>query len=561
MSSARPPSTATASGSPGKLDSAVSVPGRSRSAPGPATAGARRRWWSRRTLPPSIRSSSRAPQHADHGPPGDPRVAARIFWLLSGRSLHSRHRQALERATLDGLTDLGNHRAFQDELRRAGALASRYGLSTSRSPSSTSTTSSSSTTAAATPHGDDVLRRVAQVLARGRAPDRAFRIGGDEFALLMPAPTSARRAVPLRAASAAWLRQADRRQLRRQRDPAGHARRRVLREEADAALYEGKRSPLRGADLATPRSATNPSLLTPEKAHGLAAPDQGRRDGRRAPADLGPRQQDARGPRGARAPALRLRAQRPGRGVRRRRADRAHRRARPAVRHAASSSAAWSSRRAPACSSTCTRPASGTPVSTGSSKPSAADGLLPEQVVVEVTERSGARATGRRPRRRAPARARPAGRPRRRRRRQLRPRDAALRAGRLRQGRPRHRVSAPRPRRSPARSWRRSSPSPTRPATYVIAEGIEDAGLLAFLRGLEVRTTTGIRGGQGYGLGRPAPTVAAAIAGGAALNAEPAPEPAPEPAFVATTLRGCRGRRARPARAASGPRCSGRSAA
>src|SRR3712207_5078182 len=60
--------------------------------------------------------------------------------------------------------------------------------------------------------------------------------------------------------------------------------------------------------------------------------------------------------------------------------------------------------------------------------------------------------------------------------------------------------------------------------TYVIAEGIEDAGLLAFLRSLQVKTETGIRGGQGYGLGRPAATMAEAIGGRA-----------PEPGFVATT--------------------------
>jgi EAL domain-containing protein (putative c-di-GMP-specific phosphodiesterase class I) len=49
--------------------------------------------------------------------------------------------------------------------------------------------------------------------------------------------------------------------------------------------------------------------------------------------------------------------------------------------------------------------------------------------------------------------------------------------------------------------------------TYVIAEGIEDTGVLDFLRTLDVHTSAGIRGGQGYGLGRPAPTVAEAVAG------------------------------------------------
>jgi EAL domain-containing protein (putative c-di-GMP-specific phosphodiesterase class I) len=56
--------------------------------------------------------------------------------------------------------------------------------------------------------------------------------------------------------------------------------------------------------------------------------------------------------------------------------------------------------------------------------------------------------------------------------------------------------------------------------TYVIAEGIEDRRMLAFLEGLEVRASNGIRGGQGYGLGRPASTVAAAIAGGPVASSE-----------------------------------------
>jgi len=51
---------------------------------------------------------------------------------------------------------------------------------------------------------------------------------------------------------------------------------------------------------------------------------------------------------------------------------------------------------------------------------------------------------------------------------------------------------------------------------YVIAEGIEDDALLEFVRTIEDtlprEAATMIQGGQGYGLGRPSPTVPAADA-------------------------------------------------
>ena len=91
------------------------------------------------------------------------------------------HRLALERARRDGLTGLPDRSAFHDELERAvdaqrsgGPLAlavldlddfklanDRYGH----------------------PHGDQLLRRVAGVLLATPGA-RAYRVGGDEFALL-----------------------------------------------------------------------------------------------------------------------------------------------------------------------------------------------------------------------------------------------------------------------------------------------------------------------------------------------------------------------------------------
>ena len=60
---------------------------------------------------------------------------------------------------------------------------------------------------------------------------------------------------------------------------------------------------------------------------------------------------------------------------------------------------------------------------------------------------------------------------------------------------------------------------------FVIAEGIEDAGLLDYVRTIDDtlprESATMIQGGQGYGLGRPAPTVPAAGATLDPARAEP----------------------------------------
>ena len=73
-------------------------------------------------------------------------LAFGLFYLLGGRALSRRHQSVLKRATRDPLTELGNHRAFQEELDRALSFAARHGEPNVRWRSSTSTTSSSPTT-------------------------------------------------------------------------------------------------------------------------------------------------------------------------------------------------------------------------------------------------------------------------------------------------------------------------------------------------------------------------------------------------------------------------------
>jgi diguanylate cyclase (GGDEF)-like protein len=161
------------------------------------------------------------------------------FYLLGGRRLMREHRMVLRRATRDGLTDLPNHRAFQGEFPNTVASAARYQvplalvlldvddfkLINDRNGH---------------PHGDAILRRVAQLLSQARPGDRPYRIGGDEFA------------VSLTHTDADGARTAAERLVRGLRDAGvevsvGVAALRAgesadtLRAEADAALYEAKR--------------------------------------------------------------------------------------------------------------------------------------------------------------------------------------------------------------------------------------------------------------------------------------------------------------------------------
>jgi diguanylate cyclase (GGDEF)-like protein len=162
-----------------------------------------------------------------------------VFYLVGGRRLMRDHRMVLRRATRDGLTDLPNQRAFHDELPQAVAAADRYGdplalalldvddfkLINDRHGH---------------PQGDTVLKRVAAVLREARPGDRPYRIGGDEFALLL-AHTDAEGARTLA------------RRLSRNLADAGvevsmgvsvlrpGLAADTLRAEADKALYEAKR--------------------------------------------------------------------------------------------------------------------------------------------------------------------------------------------------------------------------------------------------------------------------------------------------------------------------------
>jgi diguanylate cyclase (GGDEF)-like protein len=162
-----------------------------------------------------------------------------LFYLLGGRRLMRDHRMVLQRATRDGLTDLPNQRAFQDELPQAVAAAARYedGFALALMDVDDFKLINDRH---GHPHGDAVLQRVAQVLRASRPGDRPYRVGGDEFALsLTHTDADGARAVA--------------RRLGRDLHDAGievsigvstlrpGQQADTLRAEADAALYESKR--------------------------------------------------------------------------------------------------------------------------------------------------------------------------------------------------------------------------------------------------------------------------------------------------------------------------------
>jgi diguanylate cyclase (GGDEF)-like protein len=162
-----------------------------------------------------------------------------LFYLLGGRSLLGSHRLALHRATLDGLTDLPNQRAFEADFMQAAALADR-----DKRPLSLAVLDVDRFKLVNDRHGhpagDKLLRTIASTLRQGRASDRAFRIGGDEFALLLPNTDVAGARTVVRRLTRV-LSKADAAVSMGVATIHSGEPSRELRAEADAALYEAKR--------------------------------------------------------------------------------------------------------------------------------------------------------------------------------------------------------------------------------------------------------------------------------------------------------------------------------
>ncbi|MEA2609601.1 MAG: hypothetical protein QOJ75_1844 [Chloroflexota bacterium] len=157
--------------------------------------------------------------------------------------------QARSEALLDGLTGLGNHRAFQEEIERQWSATTRYSRPLSLillDLDEFKQINDSSGHAA----GDLLLRQMgSQIMASLRRSDRAFRIGGDEFAVILPDTDGDGAYVVMRRLLATCLEGESRRGGAKPLSfsagigalPGPARDREGLYNQADAALYWGKR--------------------------------------------------------------------------------------------------------------------------------------------------------------------------------------------------------------------------------------------------------------------------------------------------------------------------------
>ena len=111
-------------------------------------------------------------------------LAIPVHYLLGGRRLATKYAGMQEQVTHDDLTGLPNQRAFLESLGHEVSRTKRFGgvftLALVDIDDFTFVTDS-----LGHQHADDLLIDLAYALRAGRSVDRAFRIGGDEFAVLM----------------------------------------------------------------------------------------------------------------------------------------------------------------------------------------------------------------------------------------------------------------------------------------------------------------------------------------------------------------------------------------
>jgi len=108
-----------------------------------------------------------------------------LIWLTGRFELaFTRQASLADPERTDGLTRLGNHRAYREELRTE--LERMRGDSTLVLALIDVDDFKAFNEQRGSVHGDRTLQRIAQSLEAARACDRAYRVGGDDFALILP---------------------------------------------------------------------------------------------------------------------------------------------------------------------------------------------------------------------------------------------------------------------------------------------------------------------------------------------------------------------------------------
>jgi len=197
-------------------------------------------------------------------------LAVLLTYQRRFKTIHQAKIDKLENAARnDNLTGLGNHRAYQEDFAREVARAQRYGETLTLALLDVDDFKVANDQNGHM-HGDSVLIKLADLLGKLRREDRAYRIGGDEFAVILP-HTSIDRATETMQRIGADVRL----------NPFGctvsiglatltgaECGVVTLQAQADAAMYTGKRAGRNGVTVFDP-SLADMWHLSPDRIHNL----------------------------------------------------------------------------------------------------------------------------------------------------------------------------------------------------------------------------------------------------------------------------------------------------
>ena len=171
-------------------------------------------------------------------------IALHSYQSRIAATARAERRRLEQAARVDHLTSLGNHRAFVEELARVTARSRRhdevYSLALIDIDDFKLINDQHGHS-----HGDHILHTLGSLLGAVRTEDYAFRLGGDEFAMLLPLTTEQGAVTCLERLRAAVMEHLHGATvsigITTTKPGCGAIDEAILREQADAALYEAKR--------------------------------------------------------------------------------------------------------------------------------------------------------------------------------------------------------------------------------------------------------------------------------------------------------------------------------